>query len=266
MPELAEVAYHSSIWKRSRGERFRLAWIHENARCCRELDGNELRKLFNGVSLTNGYTHGKRMLFAFESGVFLEVHLGMTGALHRCETSYEEGKHDHFALEGSDAILVFRDPRMFGKLRLHRAEDGEVPRWWQELPPEPHDRRFTPRYFEQMLSRRGGSLLKPLLLQQELFPGVGNWMADEILWRARLRPDRRLSSLSEAERAQLFKEAKWVCGEALKIIGADYSDPPPSWLFLHRWKDGGICPVSKKPLQRDTVAGRTTCWSPAVQH
>ncbi|EDY82636.1 Formamidopyrimidine-DNA glycosylase H2TH domain family [Verrucomicrobiia bacterium DG1235] len=265
MPELAEVFYHSSIWKRSCGERFQLAWLHGEARCCRLLERSRLVDSLDGVTLLAGYTHGKRMLFAFSGGAFLEAHLGMTGSLHRCEVDCEEGKHDHLAIRSSESTLVFRDPRKFGKLALHFADEGDLPQWWNELPPEPHAKGFTRERFGPLLARRQGSVLKALLLHQDLFPGVGNWMADEILWRARIRPDRRLGSLSKGELDALFQETRWVCREAVRIIGTDYTDPPDSWLFKHRWKDGGICPVSQKNLQRDTVGGRTTCWSPAVQ-
>ena len=111
-----------------------------------------------------------------------------------------------------------------------------------------------------------GTQLKPLLLMQEIFPGVGNWMADEILWRSRLAPARRVKSLSDYERKTLYEQLRWVCRYALRIVGDDWGDFPNSWLFNHRWKDGGICPLTEKPLKRDTVGGRTTCWSPTWQH
>ncbi len=265
MPELAEVYFHSSHWKAAVGQRFDVAWLHDKTRCCRDLDVAAFADRCQSATLLSGYTHGKRMLFAFSGACFLEVHLGMTGSLHRLDPDYEEQKHDHLALCSSESVLVFRDPRQFGRLALHQTEDGQLPDWWQALPPQPQDRAFTRKRFDGLLLRRDKAVLKSLLLQQELFPGVGNWMADEILWRARLKPDRRLGSLAEAERNALFEELRWVCREAIRIIGADYSDPPKSWLFTHRWRDGGICPASGEALLRDTIGGRTTCWSPAVQ-
>ncbi len=265
MPELAEVYFHSSRWKACLGEAFDLAWLYEKTRCCRGFFASELAEKLRSATLISGYTHGKRMLFAFSGSVFLEVHLGMTGSLHRFEPDYQEAKHDHLALRSESSTLVFRDPRQFGKLALHETQDGELPAWWLALPPQPHDVSFSRERFDAIVTRRQKSVLKSLLLQQALFPGVGNWMADEILWRARLKPDRRCGSLREVERDALFRELRWVCREAIRIIGKDYSDPPKTWLFTHRWKDGGTCPVSKSPLRRDTVGGRTTCWSPGLQ-
>lgn len=264
MPELAEVYYHASIWKASLGERFRLGWVHESARCCRALDFGLARTALAQASLLAGHTHGKRMLFEFSGGVYLEVHLGMTGSLLREAPGYQAGRHDHFGLEGERSVLVFRDPRMFGKLALHRSAEG-LPQWWQALPPQPQERAFTVKRFAGYCQRRQKRPLKAFLLDQALFPGVGNWMADEILWRTRLRPARRVGSLEESERNALYQELRWVCREALRIIGSDYSDPPRSWLFSHRWKDGGVCPATGKPLRREAVGGRSTCWSPAWQ-
>ncbi|MDQ8203922.1 DNA-formamidopyrimidine glycosylase family protein [Pelagicoccus sp. SDUM812003] len=264
MPELAEVAFHASKWKAAVGQRFRLDWISPKARCCRHCDADTLRSALDDSVLKAGYTHGKRMLFSFGDRSYLEIHLGMTGSLRRENLDYERVKHDHLVLRGERTLLVFQDSRQFGKVAFHRTE-GDLPAWWRELPPQPHDEQFTPERFEEILSRSPRSVLKAFLLKQEYFPGVGNWMADEILWQARVRPSRKVESLSKKESDALFEKLRFVCAEAIRTIGGDYSDPPETWLFQHRWKDGGDCPATGKPLVRETIGGRTTCWSPAWQ-
>ncbi|NJK91109.1 MAG: Fpg/Nei family DNA glycosylase, partial [Blastochloris sp.] len=86
-----------------------------------------------------------------------------------------------------------------------------------------------------------------------------------ILWRASLHPRRSAGSLTPREIKTLWKHTQKVIRDALRVIGHDWSDPPNSWLFNHRWKDGGLCPKTKTPLIRETIAGRTTCWSPGRQ-
>jgi formamidopyrimidine-DNA glycosylase len=56
-----------------------------------------------------------------------------------------------------------------------------------------------------------------------------------------------------------------VCTDALRVIGKDWSDPPDTWLFNHRWEKGGRCPRTRGPLLHATIGGRTTCWSPRRQ-
>jgi formamidopyrimidine-DNA glycosylase len=173
--------------------------------------------------------------------------------------------------------LVFSDYRMFGKVLLegqvvHKLEGqvisakGQVvPAWWRNLPPQPQEPAFDKARLRAILKRRGRKPLKALLLDQDAFPGIGNWMADEILWRARIHPEAIGNNLSLYKTARLFDEIKAVCADALHVIGTNWGDPPDSWLFNHRWRRDGICPVSGKPLEYITVGGRTTCFSPAIQ-
>ena len=100
---------------------------------------------------------------------------------------------------------------------------------------------------------------------QERFPGIGNWMADEVLWRAGFHPKAKAGAFGPLAVRKLYRTLREVCADAMQVIGKDWGDPPASWLFNHRWKDGGNCPRTKEPLHRAEVGGRTTCWSPARQ-
>ena len=100
---------------------------------------------------------------------------------------------------------------------------------------------------------------------QERFPGIGNWMADEVLWRAGFHPEAKAGAFGPLSVRKLHRTMREVCADAMRVIGKDWGDPPASWLFNHRWKDGGSCPRTKEPLHRAEVGGRTTCWSPARQ-
>lgn len=232
-------------------------------RCFREANAKQVVAALSGRSLLRSRTHGKRMLFEFSEDRWLGLHLGMTGRLLIRDVDVGLERHDHLALKTSVGWLVFNDPRQFGKVEVFESQG--LPRTWRELPPEILSEEFDYGFFERILERRGRAALKSLLLVQELFPGVGNWMADEILWRARIRPDRRAISLEASERLALFQALRFVCRGAMKRIAPDFSDPPKSWLFKHRWKPGGICPKTGNVLDRSEVGGRTTCWSSAWQ-
>ncbi len=100
---------------------------------------------------------------------------------------------------------------------------------------------------------------------QSGFAGIGNWMADEILWRAGIAPNRKSGAIEAKERTALLRATRFVARESLRIIGHDYSDPPDSWLIHERWKASGICPRHGTELQRATIGGRTTAWCPICQ-
>jgi len=259
MPELAEVAYFCRQWDPGKRRLVQSVQLNERARCFRDVDPARLARKLKGKCLIGSRTHGKRMLFQFEKETWLGVHLGMTGSLRiRTEDQLLE-KHDHLALKMDIGWLVFNDPRQFGKIELF--ESSGLPKFWDELPMEVGSPKYDYDYFNSIIEKRKRGPLKSLLLVQEVFPGVGNWMADEILWKARIRPDRTAASLSGPEKKSLFRAVKFVCDGALKHIAPDYFDPPKSWLFQHRWKAGGICPKTGEALSRSTIGGRTTCWS-----
>lgn len=187
----------------------------------------------------------------------------MTGQLRADEIGVERLKHDHLALQTQHRRLVFSDPRQFGRIRFWQG--AEAPDWWSDLAIEVLSPKFDYRLFDSFCERRNKAVLKAFLLIQDLFPGVGNWMADEILWKARIRPSRRVGELDTEERKALFDALKFVSRGAMKYIAPDWSDPPKSWLFRHRWKDGGICPKTGDLLIREVIGGRTTCWSEGWQ-
>jgi len=261
MPELAEVAFYSKKWAPGLGDRVVEVICRERARIYRTAEPGKIRRGLKGKKLTGIETKGKQMRFVFEEAS-LGLHLGMTGKLLVKGKEHEPGRHDHLVVRQTKRSLVFRDARMFGALKFDSSAE---PDWWVKLPPEVVSRSFTLKAVSEYLRRRKGSPLKAVLLQQERFPGVGNWMADEILWRCRLHPGRRAGTLGDDEVTIFFRETKQLCRDALRIIGTRYGRPPASWLFRHRWRSGGKCPRDGAMLERATIGGRTTAWCPKCQ-
>ena len=203
--------------------------------------------------------------------VWLGIHLGMTGELTVAEPTYAPGRHDHLVIVTTGHALVLTDPRMFGRVQFHVGPDA--PDWWSRIAPAILSIGFTVPGVAEFLHRRRRAPIKAVLLMQERFPGIGNWMADEILWRAGIHPARAAGSLTPAETRALWRECRHVCRLALDAIaGRGRSLPrdlnvniPDSWLFHHRWQRGGMDPKTGTPLAHATIGGRTTCWSPARQ-
>lgn len=262
MPELAEVEYFRKQWNGGLGQVVQhVAW-HPRARIARGVDPVEFEKALTGSRLISSAAHGKQMLFRF-SRAAVGIHLGMTGELRAERADFSLGKHDHLVLFQGKQALVFSDPRQFGRILFHRGTDE--PGWWKNRPPDLLSNDFTKSALQNFLTRRKAAPIKAVLLMQERFPGVGNWMADEILWRARILPSLRCGRLSEQVVNNLWKTIREVCRQALRVIGTDFSDPPDDWLFPHRWEKGGCCPRCGIDLKRAEVGGRTTCWCPRCQ-
>lgn len=101
--------------------------------------------------------------------------------------------------------------------------------------------------------------LKARLLDQARLAGVGNLIADEVLWRAGLDPRRPAGALSDAETRRLHRHLRAAVRELTARGGSHTGD-----LRVHR-APGGRCPRDGAELRRDTVGGRTTWWCPEHQ-
>jgi formamidopyrimidine-DNA glycosylase len=272
MPELAEVEFFRKRWHQAAlGERVVAVLAHDKKKLMREIDFPAFRRALVGAKFESSHAAAKQMLFRFGRDVWLGIHLGMSGELTVAPRDHAPGKHDHLVLVTEGHALVFNDPRMFGSVDFHIGK--EPPHWWSKIAPAILSKEFTVAAVAQFLKRRARSPIKAVLLMQERFPGVGNWMADEILWRAAIHPARLAGSLTAVEVKTLWRECRTVCREALDAIaGRGEQLPkdlnvgiPRTWLFKHRWRPGGKCPKTGKPLAHATIGGRTTCWSPARQ-
>lgn len=263
MPELAEVEYFRKRWDAGLGDKIVAVQLHSRKRIFRGADPRAIARLLVRHRLQSSVARGKQMLFRFGDN-WLGIHLGMSGKLRVEAAGFRAGKHDHLVLQQKERALVFSDARQFGRVRFHHGKDA--PAWWQTSQPEIHSGAFTRSVFRKFVRRHVRASIKAVLLLQEGFPGVGNWMADEILWRARVSPRTRAGKLREAKLDAIWRATRFVARAALQTIGNDFSEPPKGWLLHERWKSGGKCPRDGQTLRRATIGGRTTAWCARCQH
>jgi formamidopyrimidine-DNA glycosylase len=272
MPELAEAEFYRKRWDlAAKGQTIVGVHTHDGKKLLRGIPLARFKRALTGARFLSSTAAAKQMLFRFSGDIWLGIHLGMSGELSVGPADYVTRKHDHLALRTRRQTLVFSDPRMFGRIQFHHGK--EAPAWWTKIAPAILSPAFTVEAVVSFLQRRARTPIKAVLLMQERFPGIGNWMADEILWRAAIHPRRLAGSLSPTEVRQLWRECRAVCRLALRTIAGVGGKLPPdlnvhipdSWLFNHRWEDGGRCPKTKRPLMREEIGGRTTCWSPGRQ-
>ena len=106
-----------------------------------------------------------------------------------------------------------------------------------------------------MLFRSKGKIaVKARLLDQSKIAGIGNLLADEILWQAKVSPLARADSLSAAQVNRLYRALKSVLESASAKGGAHTGE-----VFAARHR-GGTCPRDGAPMVHGTVGGRSTWW------
>jgi formamidopyrimidine-DNA glycosylase len=263
MPELAEVEWFRKQWNVGIGEEIVDLSLHARNRVFRGENVRELQQRLIGEKLVSSHASGKRMLFKFSGDNWLGIHLGMTGKIRVAPANYRPAKHDHLVLFQRERALVFTDSRQFGRVRFHHGSDE--PDWQKSPAPKIISPEFDQKFMDQFLERHRKAPIKAALLMQNGFPGIGNWMADEILWRAKVLPSKRIRRLTAQDRDQLFRATKFVVRRSLETLGKDFSDPPKNWLIHQKWKRDGVCSIHRTPLRHATVAGRTTAWCPKCQ-
>lgn len=216
MPELPEVeTIKRDLEKAVVGKKI-IKVVINNSVVIREPKVLVFKKSLERQSVKNILRRAKLLIFELSGGKFLTVHLKMTGQL-----VYPGGSlKSRVAIHLSDGnILDFNDQRLFGELRL--VDDWKKLKFVQKLGPEPFD--LSCADFKEMLSKRK-TKIKPLLLDQTFVSGIGNIYACEILFKAKINPDRSAQSLSVKEKELLFKEMKSVLIRAIKHGGSSVDD------------------------------------------
>ncbi|KAL1675482.1 hypothetical protein EV122DRAFT_253853 [Schizophyllum commune] len=175
-----------------------------------------------------------------------------------------------FILHFSDGTqLAFMDARRLGRIRLCADPLHEPP--ISELGFDPILSMPSRQDFEKLMTRRKCPV-KALLLDQSFSAGVGNWVADEILYHARVHPERRCNTLTGEELDAVYKWMGEVCRIAVEA-DADSDKFPKDWLFNHRWDKGKknkpqtMTLPSGEPatIKWVTVGGRTSAYVDELQ-
>jgi formamidopyrimidine-DNA glycosylase len=198
------------------------------------------------------------------------VHLGMTGQLLIGPADAPLLKHTHAILKlASGRELRFVDFRRFGRLAVARLEEEHHSGFGAPglEPLETDLEHFIP------LFNKRKTPIKSALLNQKLLSGVGNIYADESLFRAKVRPRRRASSLTRAEFQKLHKGLQQVLREAIKAGGSSVSDYVDAegregfFQLKHNvyGREGKPCRACKTPIKRVIIAGRSSHYCPRCQ-
>jgi formamidopyrimidine-DNA glycosylase len=222
------------------------------------LGGDPISRLV-GRMFTAVLRRGKYLLFSLDDSAVLVVHPMLVGRIRLGEPLKRNRKRDAFTiLLDSGDELRYHDAKDMGKVYL-AASALEVP-GFSNLGPDATDTDLVASVFIQRLSRHRGEI-KTVLTTQTFVAGIGNAYADEILWRARLFPFRRRSTLSEADALHLYSAMRATLNEAIAILQQRTSDAEQreqrDFLAVHG-KAGQPCPRCGTTISSVKRARRTT--------
>jgi formamidopyrimidine-DNA glycosylase len=259
VPELPDVESYRRFFSHHAVGRVVRRTIVPDPTILRNTTPSALNRALRGRRLDEPERIGK-WLICWTDGPALLLHFGMTGHLVWSGDEPKRHRHDRviLELEGGDE-LRYRNMRKLGGTWLAHDRE-EVATVLGPLGPDALSIRRS-EFLERLAARRSG--VKAALMDQTFVAGVGNLVADEVLWQARLHPKRPIESLQEQERNELYRKMHAVLKESVERY--DYVRRKRSWLSHVRGMPGALCPRCGTPLERTVAAGRTTYFCPACQ-
>lgn len=261
VPELPDVEHYRRVLAEHAAGRRIDRTLTTDAGILRNVTPDALDRALRGHRFEEPERHGKWLL-GWTSGPAVLLHFGMTGDLIAAGDAEGRHRHDRVIFELDHGELRYRNMRKLGGLWLAHDRD-EARRVLGSLGPDALE--VDRRWFRDLLSKRRGRI-KAVLMDQTVLAGVGNLLADEALWRARIHPARRIEDLDREERDRLFTALRKVLRTSVERF--DYVPRMRGWLTHVRGVPGAACPRCRTPLERTVVGGRTTylcarCQPPA---
>jgi formamidopyrimidine-DNA glycosylase len=272
MPELPEVETARSLIADEALNRLIVDVDDSDTYVCRPHFPGELRDALTGRTLTAAHRRGKAM-WCETSGVAgsqvpgpdLGIHLGMSGRIvvtspggqaaegggpRRRDAQPRKAEWDRFTLTFADGgTLVLFDKRRLGRVRLNPDIDALGP----------DAATVTPAEFRNLITK-GSIAVKARLLDQSKIAGVGNLLADEILWQAKVSPAARTGSLQRTDADRLYHALKAALDSAVAKGGVHTGD------VIEARRPGGSCPRCGAEMRHGTIGGRSTWWCSREQN
>ncbi len=287
MPELAEVeTVRRRIDKVLKNRKIKQVVLDPQDRFLFAFaDVLQIQKSLKGAKILGTGRKGKYFWLELNRRPWPIFHLGMTGNVAFLEPKSKLGHQNAWGgsalwSEGeksprerlwfSRLLLIFEggyemaltDPRRFGRMWL--TDDPKQHPKIKKLGFDPLIDFPPPKDLALKLARRKRAI-KSVLLDQSLFAGIGNWLADEILYHSRLSPHRLASSLTLPEVKRLHAQTLMVVTKAV-AVSADYNKFPVNWLFHHRWGKSKTAKTSRgQKIIHEDIGARTAAWVPGWQ-
>lgn len=249
----------------------------------------EFRRKTLGVRVRKVHRRAKLGLFDLSNGQTMVIHLKMSGQLiwegkrkalivggHPIPGGTEQlpNKYSHVILVTSKGTLFFNDQRQFGFVRTVKTSELELWLESQGYGPEPLSEDFTLSLFTEILARHRVKRVKPTIMDQHVIAGIGNIYADEACHYAKIRPNRRIRSLTVTERKALYRGIQYVLALSIRHNGTSASDYRRSNgekgsmnKFLRVYgRDGLACRRCGYTIVKTVLAQRGTHFCPHCQH
>ena len=194
------------------------------------------KKNLTGQKIIKVLRRSKYILIYLKNDYVMIAHLGMSGKFliknnyskDFLKTSYYSNefssKHNHLEFFFSNNLkVIYNDPRRFGFFLLDKISKLDVNKFLSKLGPEPLGKDLKKDYLI-LKTKATQRTIKTLLMDQSFISGIGNIYANEILFLAKIRPNKISSKLSLVDIGRLHPSIGKVLKRALKLGGSSIKD------------------------------------------
>jgi formamidopyrimidine-DNA glycosylase len=231
-----------------------------------DITAHGVQQVLRDREIRQPWRHGKRLVIPLtgrrnertEDRPAVLLHFGMTGSLRWADSRQDRHRHDRIVFGFGDGELCYRDMRKLHGLWIAHDQE-EVQRLLADLGPDATD--LSPAQLRDLLTGRRRQI-KPALMDQSILAGLGNLLADEILWRAHIHPRRQCAQLEPNEMARLHGRMRTALRQSIE---QGRVPPRKTWLTGRRDEKSGACPRCGSILCHGRVGGRGTTWCPHCQ-
>jgi len=206
-----------------------------------------------GNKFTETQRLGKYLFAKISNGKWLHLHFGMTGSLEIFNDAEALPKYTRFEIIFEDGTrLAFRDLRKFGVIEIcDSPEEYKVKNGIGEDLLKISQKKFL----EGLQGRK--TPVKNALLDQKHFAGIGNWIADEMLFDCGVHPETHPEQLEDSELGCLYKSAVRIVKEAI-VFDTHYGSFPEHFFVNYRKKGAQHPDHPNSPVKGIKVGGRGT--------
>lgn len=233
---------------------------------------DEMKLTLVGQTIEAVGRRGKYLIFDFGRQAMIS-HLRMEGKYLLFKEQVPENKHFHFFFTLNDgSTLVYQDVRKFGTFELLAKSQEAAYFLSKKIGPEPTVQEFRLAPFERAVGT-SKKLIKSLLLDQRLVAGLGNIYADEVLWAAKVHPERMANTLKKAEIKRLHDETIRILQLGIEKGGSTIRtyknalglDGTMQHYLQVYGMIGQPCPRCGEAIQKIQVGGRGSHFCPKCQ-
>lgn len=232
---------------------------------------NKFKKLVEGATIKNISRRAKLLIIELSNQYCLVIHLKLTGQMI---FNGQPSKHTHliyYFIDGSQ--IIHNDLRQFGFVKVVPKKEliGFLAK--EKFGPEPLTKEFTLNLFKQILDKRKGAKIKPLLMDQSFLAGLGNLYSDEILFLAQVLPFRKAGTLKPIEIKRIYQAIKKILPLAINRRGSsadtyvDTQGKQGDYLPLVKvyQRENQPCFICGTKIKRLKMGGRSAHFCPKCQ-